>query len=124
MRLHELIKRLSDIITPKSGKFNEYVLHTSDDNADFLRTRECWSDETVPDKKIQDAYKGVIVTAAEPLEVSGLVKTDDLVNPIHMQISYGDTEARLENAIWDITMGYKYIYIFDLESNTYSQVML
>lgn len=124
MQLHELIKALSDIITPKSGKFNEYVLHTSQDNADFMRTREKWSDEVVPDKQIKDGYKGVIVTTAEPLEVSQLVKTEDLVNPIHMQISYGDTEVHLENAIWDITMGYQYIYIFDLETNTYSQVMM
>lgn len=124
MQLHELIKALSDIITPKSGKFNEYVLHTSQDNADFIRTREKWSEEVLPDKQIKDGYKGVIVTTAEPLEVSQLVKTEDLVNPIHMQISYGDTEVHLENAIWDITMGYQYIYIFDLETNTYSQVMM
>ena len=89
-----------------------------------MRTREKWSDEVVPDKHIKDGYKGVIVTTAEPLEVSQLVKTEDLVNPIHMQISYGDTEVHLENAIWDITMGYQYIYIFDLETNTYSQVMM
>ena len=124
MQLHELIKALSDIITPKSGKFNEYVLHTSQDNADFLRTREKWSEEVLPDKQIKEGYKGVIVTTSEPLEVSQLVKTEDLVNPIHMQISYGDTELHLENAIWDITMGYQYIYIFDLETNTYSQVMM
>lgn len=38
MTLYELIKQVSQILTPQTDDFYNYVLYTSDDNGGFLRT--------------------------------------------------------------------------------------
>ena len=35
MTLYELLKQISDIITPDDNSFYRYALHTSDDNGGF-----------------------------------------------------------------------------------------
>jgi len=42
MMLHDLLRQVSEILTPETGSFYGYLLHTSDDNGGFLRTRHCW----------------------------------------------------------------------------------
>lgn len=119
MTLYELIKQISEILTPETDSFYNYALYTSDDNGGFLRTRYCWWEKPVDNKKLgKKEYKKVMVTMGEPFDEKKLtIKEDTLVK---MQITYGVTNATIDDAEWDIQLGYRYVYIFDLQNKTYA----
>ena len=120
MTLYELIKSISAIITPETDEFYEYVIHTSDDNGGFLRTRYCWWDKCVEDHRICSDFKKVLVTSKTEIDVNNFKKLKDgEYTIVKMQISYDEPNASIEDADWDSQLGYNYIYIFDLVSNTY-----
>lgn len=122
MTLYELIKKISKIITPDTDDFYQYVLHTSDDNGGFLRTRYCWWDECVKDRKIQSNYNKILVTSKEKFDINSFKKLkDEEDTTVKMQISYDITNAAITDADWDSQCGYNYVYIFDLINNTYTQ---
>ena len=122
MTLYELIKRISAIITPETDDFYEYVIHTSDDNGGFLRTRYCWWDKCVEDRKIRSEFKKVLVTSMTEIDVKKLARLKDGEDTIvKMQLTYSETNATIEDADWDAQHGYNYVYIFDLENNTYTK---
>lgn len=120
MTLYELIKSISAIITPENNDFYEYVIHTSDDNGGFLRTRYCWFDKCVEDRKIRSDIKKVLVTSMSEIDVNNFRKLKDGEDTaVKMQITYHEPNASIEDADWDSQFGYNYIYIFDLVNNTY-----
>ena len=61
MQLYELIRKVSDILTPETDVFY------NDDNGGFLRTRYCWWDRCVKDRSLDDEYKKVLVTSVRPI---------------------------------------------------------
>ena len=119
MTLYELIKKLSDIITPENDAFYKYVLYTSDDNGGFLRTRYCrWSDKPIKDKNLGEGFKRVLVTAQQEINIDDfLVETH---TPVKMQITYSEKNAAIRDSAWDTQLNYCYVYIFDLMENTYT----
>ena len=120
MTLYELIKNISSIITPETDDFYEYVIHTSDENGGFLRTRYCWWDKCVEDHKICSDFKKVLVTSKTEIDVNNFRNIKDGEDTVvKMQISYDEPNASIEDADWDSQLGYNYIYIFDLVNNTY-----
>ncbi len=123
MTLYELLKKISDIITPETDAFYKYALHTSDDNGGFLRTRYCWwIDKPIKDLKLRDDYKKVLVTAKQKINEADLqVETATLIK---MQITYSETNATIEDADWDTQLDYCYVYIFDFMKNSYNMTYL
>ena len=126
MTLYELIKRVSDIITPETGAFYNYVLYTSDDNGGFLRTRFCWWDKPVKDHELGDGCKTVLVTAKTPITEAGLADKSDVdsfdgtaYTKVKIQFTYSKCECTADDAEWDTELGYCHVYLFDLEKNNF-----
>lgn len=121
MTLYDLIKKVSLIITPETDAFYEYVLHTSDNNGGFLRTRYCWWDSPVNNFDLGDRhYNKVLVTMKAPFVEENLCKRPDTLAKI--QFDYGETDAMLSDADWDAELGYNYVYLFDLNNSTYEMI--
>lgn len=118
MTLFELIKSVSEIITPEQNEYSNYVLYTSDDNGGFLRTRYCWWNKSFKDIKLQDEYKQVLVACNKEINVNDLVNKND--TKLKIQFHYDYLNASFKDAEWDIQMGYCYIYLFNLNTKTYS----
>ncbi len=119
MTLYQLLKKISNIITPQNDVFFRYAIYTSDDNGGFLRTRYCWwLDRPLKDRELGDGFKTVLVTAKQEINVNDLRnETDTLVK---MQITYSEKEATIEDADWDTQLDYCFVYIFDLIKGTYT----
>ena len=117
MTLYELIKQVSDIITPESNIFYNYVVYTSDDNGGFLRTRYCWWDKPLGNRNLCDKYKKVLVTCNKEITVDELVNKTD--TKLKIQFHYDYLDPSFEDAEWDIQMGYNYIYLIDLSTNDF-----
>ncbi len=119
MSLYELLKQMSNIITPENDAFFRYAIYTSDDNGGFLRTRYCWwLDRPIKDRELGDGFKTILVTAKQEINANDLNnETDTLVK---MQITYSQKEATIEDADWDTQLNYCYVYIFDLTNGTYT----
>ena len=119
MTLYELLKKISNIITPQNDAFFRYAIYTSDDNGGFLRTRYCWwLDRPVKDRELGNGFETVLVTAKQEISVDDLgVETDTLVK---MQITYSEKKATIEDADWDTQLDYCFVYLFDLTKDTYT----
>lgn len=118
MQLYELIKKVSRILTPETDHFYNYILHTSDDDGGFLRTRYCWWDKCLEDKQLDDEYKKVMVTSRHPIDLDAL--TDENATYVKLQFHYRYNGEVDEFAEIDVELGYSYIYIFDLENGTFT----
>ena len=119
MTLYQLIKELSAILTPEDDAFYDYVLHTSDDNGGFLRTRYCWwEDRPVQDRELGDGFETVLVTAKRPIDTAAL--HDRSETRVKLQITYSERQADEAEADWDAQLGYCYVYLFDLKKRMYS----
>lgn len=119
MTLYELLKQISNIITPENDVFYRYAIYTSDDNGGFLRTRYCWRlDKPVKDRNLGEGFEKVLVTAQQEINVDNLLVEVD--TPVKMQITYSEKNAAVEDADWDIQLNYCYVYIFDFINGTYT----
>lgn len=121
MTLYELIGKISRILTPETDEFYHYVLHTSDDNGGFLRTRYCWWDKPLQDYKIPDMEKA-LVCFRYPFVESDLTK-DRKETRVKLQLFYYfSSEGWKGDVIWSMQLGYGIPYLFDLKEMTYRVV--
>ena len=60
MTFYELILQISEILTPETNSFYDYILHSCDDNGGFLRTRWCRWEKVLPDFEVQTQEKTLI----------------------------------------------------------------
>ena len=116
--LYTLIREISEIITPDSDEFFNYVINTSDDNGGFLRTSYCWKNTPLKDRSLgRRVYKSLMVTMKQPFKEEELYHKPDTL--VQLQLDYVNTEASFEDAEWDIQSGYIYVYIFNLEQKSF-----
>ncbi len=99
MTLYEMIKQVSDIITPGTDAFYHYVLYSSDDDGGFLRTRYCWWDEPIRDFELGEGDETILVTSKSPIDIMDLEYTQETL--VKLQFTYGIKNAKLEDADWD-----------------------
>lgn len=119
MTLHGLIRRISDILTPGSHSFYDYVLQTSDDNGGFLRTCYCFKSHTLPDREIEDRSEAV-VCFMEPFTEE--YSSDGHFTNVKLQLNYGEGPVNQDNSRfirWSWGVGFRVAYVFDLEAGTY-----
>lgn len=138
MRLHDLLKQVSDVLDPDGGVL-DYFLHTFDDNGGFLRTRHQYWEQVVRDKEIPELSK-VLICFYEAFDADGVfyrVDFDDIpdgtvldkLTPNHKtlvkcQLFY-DTDYSFEsNMEFSIGNGFEYTYVVDLINKTYSVYVL
>ena len=113
MTLYELIARISAILTPETGSFYQYVLHSSDDNGGFLRTRFCLWDRPVPDREIPP-LEGALVCFRKPFcEDYG-----EGTGRVQLQLFYQNQEDNGFYASWSKDMGFGVPYLFDLREKS------
>ncbi len=117
MTLYELIQQISEILTPDTNSFYDYVLHTSDDNGGFLRTCYCLRERLTKDRNISDLDKAV-VCFREPFSEE-VYKNDTSYTSMKMQLFYDERDLE-SNISWSAELGYPFSYIFDLKNKTYS----
>lgn len=134
MRLHDLLKQVSDILDPDGGVF-DYFLHTFDDNGGFLRTRHQWWEQVVEDKEIPELSK-VLICFYEEFDADGVfyrIDFDDVpdgtvldkLTPNHKtmvkcQLFY-DTEYLIQsNLEFSIGNRFEHAYMVDLTNKTCS----
>ena len=117
MTLYELIRRVSNIITPETDDFYHYILYTSDDNGGFLRTRYCWWDKPLVDRDLCGEYQKVLVACQKEISANLINKQD---TRLKLQLHYDWLDMTMEDMEWDIEMGYCYIYLFDFVANEFT----
>ena len=122
MTLYDLLKRISQILTPEDDAFYRYALYTSDDNGGFLRTRYCRSAQPVADHAVGEGFSRVLVTAKTPLCRYDL--RDRSEPRAKLQITYSVPSADLSDADWDAQLGYCYVYLIDLQSGQFTEAYL
>ncbi len=124
MRLYELLEQVSDILTPQTHSLYDYMIHTSDDNGGFLRTRYCYWEEPVPDRSVADLEK-VLICFREPFAEGDSYYKDRQYGDawqketlVKMQLFYSSDDD-MESAIeWSLLFPYPEICIVDLQSKT------
>jgi len=121
MTFYELIRQISEILTPETDSFYDYILHSCDDDGGFLRTRWCRWEKTLPDFKVRPQEKTLICFRSPFHEGDAYYqKDDDAVNTlVKMQLFYdnGDIENGIE---WSRQLDYCFAYIIDLKNKSYT----
>ena len=116
MTVYDFIRKISDIITPETGAFYDYVLYTSDDNG-ALRTCYCRHSRPLKNFDISDPPEYVLVSAEAP------INTDELSNErgsyVKLQITYDYRYPIDEHMKIDANLLYRFHYVFDLEEKEY-----
>lgn len=69
MMLHELLKQVSRTLSPEyQQELYDYFLHSMDDNGGFLRTRWCRWEKILPDHKVPDDIKKLVLILRDPFD--------------------------------------------------------
>lgn len=119
MNLYDLIHQISEILTPNTNSFFEYVINTSDDNGGFLRTCFINKNDKLKNFEIQCMDKVLVCFAREFVE-------DDYYNygmaftKTKLQLFYWKNVSIPARSRWSCGLGYKYSYVFDLKARTYT----
>ncbi|MGN0649710.1 MAG: hypothetical protein ACI4KM_04670 [Oscillospiraceae bacterium] len=114
MTLHELLRRVADIVLPNSGLY-EYMLHTFEDIGGCLRTRYCWLDKELEDYEL-GSKRFVLLAAADEIRPEQL--TDRENTRAKFQLSYYD-DCEIDTE-WERELGYCHCYIADIESGKFT----
>ena len=70
MTAYQLYKRIANILAPKNNReLFDYIVHSMDSCGGFLRSRFCYADVTLPDKRCGE-INTVLVALAEPFDWS------------------------------------------------------
>ena len=126
MTLYELLRQVSDILTPQTHSLYGYLLHTSDDNG-FLRTRYCHWDAPVPDHAVSARDKVLICfrdrfTEGDPYYEEEPIRFRDheeKLTLVKLQLFYNDTNFK--DAIgWSRLFPYPEACIVDLREKTFA----
>ena len=121
MTLYDLLKQISNIITPEDDSFYRYAIYTSDDNGGFLRTRYCWwLDKPIKNHELGEGYECVLVTSKREINIKDFC--DETDTRVKMQISYSLINASVEDADWDAQLGYCYAYLFELNKHSFKVI--
>lgn len=131
MTTYELYRKLSTILAPQnSDALLDFIIHTSDDNGDFIRTRYCKSSKTLPNENLGEEVKTALVTLRNPFDFKKCSEyyseeTNQFGDPLtnlKMQIFLYDlsNDEELEKAVkWSAAIGFDYAIKIDLINECY-----
>ena len=127
MTLYELLKQVSDILTPQTHSLYDYMLHTFDDDGGFLRTRYCYWDRPVPDRPIP-ALDKVLICFREPFRegdayyeserYGGDREHEQKNTMVKIQLFYASGNME-DDIAWSCQFPYPEACIIDLENGTF-----
>ena len=131
MTLYQIIKKAAEILAPKnSDALFDYIIHSMDDDWGFLRTRYCYWEKTLTDRKYANNEEPRILLIAmeepyrfdnecgfyQPLDDFGILGT-----LIKMQLFYCDLSNDADfnsKAEWSAQLGYNYPVRINLTNGT------
>ena len=127
---HEFYKKVANILAKENGeKLFQYIIHAMDDNGGFLRTRYCYWEKELPDRKMYEYPKTVLVALRFPFDFERETEyyeeepvkadTDTLLK---MQLFYhdlSDENAFLDEAEWSACVGYPYPIKVDMVQESF-----
>lgn len=148
LRLYDLLKQVSEILTPETGSFYDFLLSSSENNGYFLLTRGRLEEvifhmpkdengflpatssrmEILKDREIRDLVKVLICFEKEfkegdPYykegELGGTTITTTLVR-LQLFLDSDEDEMIEGNALSSFNDYYDYAYILDLKNKTFS----
>ena len=125
MTKYEYLHRISEIIVPEqTEEFFNYLLHSSDENGDFLRTRYCYWEKPLPDSICDHKVKCALVTLQVKYDFDNfLVFYDDSgYTNIKLQVHFGEYENDDDfymKTEWASAVGFPYWIRIDMENGTY-----
>ena len=121
MTFYELISQISEILTPETNSFYDYLLHSCDDNGGFLRTRWCRWEKALPDFEMEHQEKVLLCFKSLFREGDSYYQKDDYaVNTlVKLQLFYdnGNIGSGIE---WSRELGYCFACIIDLKNKSYT----
>ena len=119
MTLHELPRQAASILSPEYQEdLFDYFLHAMDDNGGFLRTRWCRREKELPDHKVPDNIRKLLLTLREPFDLrasndyyafEGEPFEKETLTKLKLQLFYYDVsdDAALESEIeWSRELRY------------------
>lgn len=127
MTLYELLKQISDILTPQTHSLYDYMIHTFDDNGGFLRTRWCYWDDPVPDFPVADLNEVLICFRHPFREGDPYYKTERYGETfqyerkntlVKMQLFYAAGNMD-DDIAWSCQFPYTEAYIINLMNRTF-----
>lgn len=118
--LYGALNIMNDFFTPNSKKFFKYVIWSSDDNVDFLRTCYRKKNSSIPNGSLASSITHVVVCFETKFNPELLnysewdIQPDILKTDLKMQISFVRKTSIKEEIDWNKEMGYTYPYVFNL----------
>lgn len=149
MMLHDLLRQVSEILTPETDSFYDFLLRSSEDNDCFLLTRGRLEEvifhmpkdengflpatsskmEILKDREIKDLVK-VLVCFEESFkegdpyykegQVGGATTTTTTLVRLQLFLDSDEDEIIAGNALLSFDDYYDYAYILDLKNKTFS----
>lgn len=126
MTKYEYLHRIAEILVPETTEeFYNYLLHSSDDDGGFLRTRYCISEKPLSDDANSNyLVKFALVTMQHRYELDNLPAfySSNGGTAIKLQIHFGEYQDEddfyLESE-WASSVGFSYPVKIDMEKGTY-----
>lgn len=118
--LYDALNIMNDFFTPESKKFFKYVIWSSDDNVNFLRTCYRQKNNPIPNGSLAETITHVVVCFETEFNPELLnytvwdIQPDILKTDLKMQISFVRKTSIKEEIEWNKEMGYIYPYVFNL----------
>lgn len=120
MTLYDLIRGVSEILTPETNSLFEYIINSSDDNGGFLRT--CWCKKSSPLKDFElRNRKKIVVCFRNPFSEGDKYFNDGDFSRnetlVKLQLFYGFSNTD-DDMVWSAHLCYPHAYVIDLENKT------
>lgn len=107
----------------------DYIIHAMDDDGGFLRTRWCYFDKKLPNKKLNADIKTVLISLHRPFDFQASKKyyvedipKDGTETELNMQLFYYDLSDKKrfkDDAQWSADVGFFYPIKIDMVNETY-----
>lgn len=123
MNLYELFQGIADILTPTSHSFYGYLLYALDDNGGFYRTRSCYWEKPIEDRKIHDTDE-VLICFKSPFTEGDeyyLPETPAVGKKTIVKIQLFPHPAE-DDAAWSEELGYKYVCKINLAKKSFEWI--
>lgn len=125
MTRYAFLHRIAEILVPhRAEEFFDFLLHSSDDDGGFLRTRYCYWDKTLPDSAINYQVNCALVTLQRKYDFTNLSDfyTSNGGTAIKLQVHFGEYKDEYEfymESEWASSVGFSYPVKIDMEKGTY-----
>ncbi len=132
MLMHDYCQKIAQILSKgKEETLYKYLVHSTDDNYGFLRTRFCYWDKELPNKKIKN-INTALLSLNSPCDFSPSTNYYENVNVkagtgtvLKVQLFYFDLSDKKkfrDMARWSARVGFPYSIKIDMLNETFEEL--